>query len=62
MLLLIPGKTDFLGNLYSFGAMLAFTTAHIAVIALRVRDPDRERPYRMPWTCASAAPTSRSPR
>ena len=48
-LLLIPGKTDFLGNLYSFGAMLSFTTAHVAVIALRLKDPDRERPYRMPW-------------
>ena len=30
-ILLIPGKTDFLGNLYSFGAMLSFTTAHAAV-------------------------------
>jgi len=29
--------------------MLSFTTAHVAVIALRVREPDRERPYRMPW-------------
>ncbi len=48
-LLLIPGKTDFLGNLYSFGAMLSFTTAHAAVIALRIKDPDRKRPYRMPW-------------
>ncbi len=47
--LLIPGKTTFLGNLYSFGAMLSFTTAHAAVIALRVKEPDRERPYRMPW-------------
>src|SRR5438105_1390559 len=48
-LLLIPGKTTFLGNLYSFGAMLSFTTAHIAVIALRYKDPDRRRPYRVPW-------------
>jgi len=48
-ILLIPGKTDFLGNLYSFGAMLSFTTAHAAVVALRFRDPDRERPYWMPW-------------
>jgi APA family basic amino acid/polyamine antiporter len=47
--LLIPGKTDFLGNLYSFGAMLSFTTAHVAVVALRIKDPDRDRPYRMPW-------------
>ena len=47
--LLTPGQTDFLGNLYSFGAMLSFTTAHVAVIALRVRKPDQRRPYRMPW-------------
>jgi basic amino acid/polyamine antiporter, APA family len=47
--LLAPGETDFLGNLYSFGAMLSFTTAHVSVVALRVRDPDRPRPYRMPW-------------
>src|SRR3954468_10274608 len=48
-LLLIPGKTDFLGNLYSFGAMLSFTTAHVAVIALRFKEPDRKRPYKVPW-------------
>ena len=48
-LLSLPGETKLLGNLYSFGAMLSFTTAHVAVIALRVREPDRERPYRMPW-------------
>jgi APA family basic amino acid/polyamine antiporter len=48
-MLLTPGQTDFLGNLYSFGAMLSFTTAHVAVIALRVRKPDQPRPYRMPW-------------
>src|SRR3954451_2046630 len=47
-LLIIPGQTDFLGNLYSFGAMLSFTTAHVAVLALRVKDPDRARPYRAP--------------
>jgi APA family basic amino acid/polyamine antiporter len=47
--LLIPGQTDFLGNLYSYGAMLSFTTAHAAIIALRFTDPDRERPYRAPW-------------
>jgi APA family basic amino acid/polyamine antiporter len=47
--LIIYGNTEVLGNLYSFGAMLSFTTAHLAVVALRVKDPDRERPYRMPW-------------
>jgi len=48
-LLILPGETTLLGNLYSFGAMLSFTTAHVAVVALRFKDPDRERPYRMPW-------------
>src|SRR3954469_18942391 len=47
-LLIVPGTTDFLGNLDSFGAMLSFTTAHVAVLALRVKDPDRARPYRAP--------------
>jgi APA family basic amino acid/polyamine antiporter len=48
-LLILPGETTLLGNLYSFGAMLSFTTAHVSVIALRFSQPDRERPYRMPW-------------
>ena len=46
---LAPGKTDFLGNLYSFGAMLSFTIAHVAIVALRIKDPLRDRPYRAPW-------------
>jgi basic amino acid/polyamine antiporter, APA family len=48
-LLILPGETTLLGNLYSFGAMLSFTTAHVSVVALRFKDPDRERPYRLPW-------------
>jgi len=47
--LILYGDTNVLGNLYSFGAMLSFTTAHVSVIALRIKDPGRERPYRMPW-------------
>jgi basic amino acid/polyamine antiporter, APA family len=49
MLLLLPGQTDFLGNLYSFGAMLSFTTAHVSIVALRFSRPDQPRPYRVPW-------------
>ena len=49
-LTLIPGQADFLGNMYAFGAMLSFTIAHLAVIRLRVADPDRKRPYRGPGT------------
>src|SRR5215211_884482 len=49
IVLIVPGETDFLGNLYSFGAMLSFTIAHISIVALRLRDPLRDRPYRAPW-------------
>ncbi len=47
--LILYGNTEVLGNLYSFGAMLSFTIAHAAIVALRVKDPDRERPYKAPW-------------
>jgi APA family basic amino acid/polyamine antiporter len=46
----IPGKAEFLGNMYAFGAMLSFTVAHLSVIRLRIKDPDRPRPYRGPGT------------
>ncbi len=47
--LILYGNTEVLGNLYSFGAMLSFTTAHAAIVKLRFSDPDRERPYKSPW-------------
>jgi APA family basic amino acid/polyamine antiporter len=43
---LIPGQLDFLGTMYSFGAMLSFTVAHASIVALRVRRPDEELVYR----------------
>jgi basic amino acid/polyamine antiporter, APA family len=45
---ILPGKAQFLGTIYAFGAMLSFTMAHLSVVALRIRDPDRERPWRGP--------------
>jgi basic amino acid/polyamine antiporter, APA family len=47
-LTLLPGQEEFLGTIYAFGAMLSFTIAHLAVIALRLREPEKERPYRGP--------------
>jgi APA family basic amino acid/polyamine antiporter len=47
---IIPGKAEFLGNMYAFGAMLSFSMAHLSVIWLRIKDPDRPRPYRGPGT------------
>jgi APA family basic amino acid/polyamine antiporter len=47
-LTLIPGETDFLATMYSFGAMLSFTVAHISVLRLRQRFPDAKRGWRPP--------------
>jgi APA family basic amino acid/polyamine antiporter len=49
-LTIIPGRAEFLGNMYAFGAMLSFTAAHVSVIRLRIKEPDRPRPYRGPGT------------
>jgi APA family basic amino acid/polyamine antiporter len=42
IVVLLPGQVDFLGTMYSFGAMLSFTVAHAAVIQLRRRYPKEE--------------------
>jgi APA family basic amino acid/polyamine antiporter len=47
--LILYGNTEVLGNLYSFGAMLSFTIAHLSIVKLRFKEPDRERPYVSPW-------------
>ena len=46
VLVLLPGKTKFLGTMYSFGAMLSFTVAHAAVVALRYKRRDEELIFR----------------
>src|SRR5881227_1890793 len=53
-LTIVPGQARFLGTVYAFGAMLSFTIAHLAVIALRAKEPSRERPYRGPGTITLA--------
>jgi basic amino acid/polyamine antiporter, APA family len=45
---ILPGKADFLGNLYAFGAMLSFTIAHVSLLKMRAKYPDRVRPYKSP--------------
>jgi basic amino acid/polyamine antiporter, APA family len=47
-LTILPGQATFLGQVYAFGAMLSFTIAHAAVVALRIKQPDVERPFRGP--------------
>jgi basic amino acid/polyamine antiporter, APA family len=46
ILTLLPGKVSFLGTMYSFGAMLSFTIAHISVIVLRYKKPNDELVFR----------------
>ena len=38
----------FLASLYSFGVLIAFTAAQVAVVRLRFTEPGLERPYRVP--------------
>jgi APA family basic amino acid/polyamine antiporter len=45
---ILPGEVELLATMYSFGAMLSFTVAHVAVIRLRQRFPDRERGWKPP--------------
>jgi APA family basic amino acid/polyamine antiporter len=46
--LTIPADLDFLVGIYAFGAMLAFTIAHLSIVKLRYCERDRERPYGVP--------------
>jgi APA family basic amino acid/polyamine antiporter len=48
ILVCLPGKADFLGNVYSFGALMSFTLAHASVVRLRIKYPDFDRMYRGP--------------
>src|SRR5947209_8592529 len=41
---------EFLAGIIAFGSMLVFTIAHLSVIALRFREPDRTRMFRVPWS------------
>ena len=46
--LVIPQDLELLVGIYAFGALLAFTIAHVSVIALRYREPTRVRGYKVP--------------
>ena len=45
---ILPGQVDFLATMYSFGAMLSFTIAHVSGIQLRRRNSADERPWKPP--------------
>ncbi len=47
--LIVPADVALLGGLFAFGATIAFTIAHLSVIRMRITEPDRERPFRIPF-------------
>jgi APA family basic amino acid/polyamine antiporter len=48
IMILLPGQATFVGSMYSFGALLSFTIAHVSVARLRAKYPDFPRTYRGP--------------
>lgn len=48
-LAILPGEAELLATMYSFGAMLSFTVAHVAVIRLRQKFHDTDRMWRPPF-------------
>src|SRR5918912_1185084 len=46
---LLHDRVSFLASLFSFGVLLAFTSAQLAVIRLRRTRPDLRRPFRVPF-------------
>jgi APA family basic amino acid/polyamine antiporter len=47
-ILILPGSTALLADLYAFGAMISFTVAHVSVVWLRLKEPELARPFRTP--------------
>jgi APA family basic amino acid/polyamine antiporter len=47
--LVAPTDVKLLAGTYAFGATLAITIAQLSILRLRVTQPDRERPFRVPW-------------
>jgi basic amino acid/polyamine antiporter, APA family len=60
--LVVPESLGFLIGTYAFGAMLAFTIAHASVVKMRYSEPDRERPYRTPFSVRVRRPIDRRSR
>jgi basic amino acid/polyamine antiporter, APA family len=46
--LTIPDDINLLAGIFAFGGTIAFTMAHLSVVVLRFREPDRPRAFRVP--------------
>jgi APA family basic amino acid/polyamine antiporter len=46
--LALPTDVALLAEIYAFGATLAIAIAHVSILWLRWKEPERDRPYRIP--------------
>src|SRR6478735_4101442 len=46
--LTVPRDLDMLVGIFAYGALLGLTIAHVSIIVLRYKEPERKRPYRVP--------------
>ena len=49
LVIVVARHLHFIADLYNFGAMLAFSLAHLSLLGLRVRRPELERPFKIPF-------------
>ncbi|HEX4735495.1 MAG TPA: APC family permease [Thermoleophilaceae bacterium] len=47
--LVLSNDIEFLVGIFAFGAMLAFTLAHVSIVVLRFREPSLPRAFRIPF-------------
>jgi basic amino acid/polyamine antiporter, APA family len=48
-LLLLPQDIELLAGMFAYGALIAFAIAHLSVCALRFKEPDRRRAFKVPF-------------
>jgi APA family basic amino acid/polyamine antiporter len=51
--LTVPHDLEFLAGVFAFGAMISFALAHLSVIVLRFRQPDRPSAFRVPLSISA---------
>lgn len=49
IVLISQGRLDFMADLYNFGAMIAFFSAHMALLKMRYKEPNLPRPFKIPF-------------
>jgi APA family basic amino acid/polyamine antiporter len=46
--LTVAQDLDLMVGIFAFGALMGLTIAHLSLVVLRIKEPDRPRPYRIP--------------